>query len=121
MALADPQSVTINAVATPLPRITSQGSEATYATADGAAKLRVSHTNGRNGSSRHLIRLEQKKVATDPLVSVTQEVTGSVHVVIDMPKFGFTQTDKLELVKALNAYLAAGTYANVIKILGNES
>jgi len=30
MALADPQSITINAVTTPLPRVFAEGSESSY-------------------------------------------------------------------------------------------
>lgn len=118
MALADPQSVTVNTTPVSLPRVEFGKSEGVFATADNTTRLRVSHTSGNGGSNRTLVRLEARKIATDPLTSFNKEVTGSVHIVIDMPRVGFTQTEKEHYVKALSAYASS---AVITKILGGES
>jgi hypothetical protein len=47
MAFADPQSVTINAVAQSLPRVSTGNNESTYLKDDGTVKLSFRHSYGK--------------------------------------------------------------------------
>lgn len=115
--LADPQSVTINAVATSLPR-TSQGpTQNVYVSADG----KTTFTTKQNVSAKRFrreVRLSQSKIAADPISAVNAEAGVSVYFVIDEPRTGvFTDTEIGYLVDALKAWLTAANYA---KVLGGE-
>lgn len=121
MALADPQSITVNTVATPLPRVTFGASEGVFSNPENTLRLRVAHTAGRRGSTRHLISVQQTKVAADPLTSVNTEVTAQAHIVIDAPRSGFTLSEQKDLVQALTTYLSASSFAATTQILGGES
>ncbi len=115
--LTDPQSITINAVSTPLPR-TSQGPTVnSYVSADG----KITFTTKQNQTAKRFrreVRLSQTKVAADPISAVTAEAGTSVYFVIDEPRSGvFTDTEIGYLVDGLKAWL---TSANYLKILGGE-
>jgi hypothetical protein len=114
--LADPQSVTINAVATSLPR-TSQGATANiYTSSDG----NVSMTTKQNVTSarfRREVRLSQKKISADPISAVNTEKGASVYLVIDEPRTGFTDAELGYLIDALKTWLSS---ANYNKVLGGE-
>jgi hypothetical protein len=113
----DPQSVTVNTVATDLPRIKVGDQNATYRSADETLQMRVSHqsTGSRN---RRMVRLDQTVIAADPLTSVNTSQTAGVYLVIDEPNFGFDDVDLDHLVDALVLWL---TSANIAKVLGSES
>jgi len=116
----DPQSVTINAVANSLPRISSGTLSGTYQKDDGLVKLSISHTVGKRG--RHFIRLDHAKVAADPLLAgVNVKASVAAWMVIDVPETGYSIAEQKQIVDALVAYLAASSGANVTKLLGNES
>jgi len=119
--LSDPQSVTINAVATSLPG-TSRGSNAsTYTKDDGNVKLSISHTYT-SKRNRRMVRLDQRKIAADPLISAQNiEYKLGVYLVIDEPVTGFTVTERQYLVQALADWLKASTNANTIAVLGGQS
>jgi hypothetical protein len=120
MAFADPQSLTINAVAQTLPRVSSGTNESTYTKDDGTVKMAVRHSYGKR--DRSTIRVDFKKVAADPFLSgVNKEYSMAVYLVIDTPPVGFTNTEQKYVVDALSAYLTASSGANVTKILGGES
>lgn len=120
MAFSDPQTVTIAGTASSLARISTGENTSTYATADGAVKLRISHTYGRR--NRRLVRLDVTKVAADPFMTgVNQEYSESIQLVIDSPKVGFTNTEIKDAVVALAGFLTASTNAATVKIVGGES
>lgn len=120
MALTDPQSVTINAVAIPLPRVTTGENSAGYRSADGFVDMQVGHTYGRR--NRHRIRLHHSKVSADPISpAINRPFDMSMNVVIDVPDTGYTATEAKQVVDALLAYLSAGSGAVVTKLLGGES
>lgn len=121
MALADPQSVTVNAVDVSLPRTVFGSSEGVFSNPENTLRLRVAHTAGRRGSTRHLISLQQIKVAADPLTSVNSEVTAQAHIVIEAPRSGFTLSEQKDLVETLTTFLSETSFANTTKILGGES
>jgi len=116
---ADPQSLTINSVATSFPR---QGSSAPdrlgrFVTADGVYEFDVRQNKTANRFRRE-VRLTQKKVAADPISAVNKEVSASFIIVIDEPRWGFTDT---ELAYLANAMVAWFTSANRDKLLAGEN
>ena len=120
MALSDPQSVTINAVAVSLPRVTTGENSAGYRSADGFVDMQIAHTYGRR--NRHRIRLHHSKVAADPLSpALNRPFDMSVNVVFDVPDTGYTATEQKQVIDALVAYLSASGGGNVTKLLGGES
>lgn len=121
MAYSDPQSVTINAISTPLPRTSSGLHSGEFTSADGNVKLTVSHT-GKGKRTRHLVRLDIAKVAADPLIAAQNlRYTMSVQLVTDVPLVGYTVTEQKNVVKALTDWLSASTDANNIRLAGGEN
>jgi len=115
--LADPQSVTINAVATSLPR-TSQGpSQNVYTSADGKT-IMTTKQNVTSARFRREVRLAQTKIAADPISAVNKESGFSVYLVVDEPRSGvFSDTEIGYIIDALKAWL---TSTNYNKVLGGE-
>jgi len=120
MAFADPQSVTINAVAQSLPRISSGTNAGVFQKDDTTVKLSVSHTYG--ARNRRLLRLDHSKIAADPLVASTNvRLSMSAYLVVDVPATGYTVAEAKQVVDALVAYLAASSGARVTQLLGGEN
>lgn len=120
MALSDPQSVTISAVAIPLPRISSGVNSGVYASNDGTVKMSVSHQYGRR--NRHFDRLDHSKIAPDPLIS-SQNIkhTMSVYMVVDVPVTGYTVAEAKAVVDGYIASLTASSGTLITKLLGGEN
>jgi hypothetical protein len=118
--IADPTSVTYNAGAVSLPRINSSGRASTYAAADGALTLDISHTV-RSGRESSLIKLSHKKTTSDPLFpSQNRPYTMSVHLVMNRPfDQGYSDAEATLVYDALTAWLTNAT--NKGKIMGGES
>lgn len=120
---ADPQSVTINAVAQALPRtaVGPNGPEsAQYTKDDGNVALLISHQKGKR--IRRTARLDFSKIAADPLISSTSiKYSMSAYLVVDLPPTGFTVVEAKQIVDGLTAWLTASTGANVTRLLANES
>jgi len=115
---ADPQSVTVNAVAQSMPR---QGTGTpdrigTFATADGNFQFDIRQNKTANRFRRE-VRLTQKKIAADPISALNKEISTSVMIVVDEPRWGFTDTELGYLTAALVAWF---TNANRDKLLGGE-
>lgn len=113
----DPQSVTVNSVAQSMPRIKVGATDSTYRTADGNFQLRISHQSTK-ARARRMVRLDQSKIATDPLTTNNVSVSAGVYIVVDEPLVGFTDAELDYLVDALVGWLSAG---NIAKLLGSES
>lgn len=120
MSFADPQSVTINAVAISMPRTSSGVNSGTFTAADGQTQLLVSHAYGKR--TRRTIRLNSSKVAADPLLP-TQNVklSNSVYLVVDAPVAGFTNTELKQYVDGFLAALTASSGAKITQLLGGEN
>lgn len=117
MAFADPQSVTVNAVAKSLANIERSGKSSTYRMSGGDISFRISHSEAKR--NRRTVRLDFQKIAADPFdADLNQKFTGSAYVVIDVPPIGFTDTEVKDYVLGLTGWL---TSANVLKVLGGES
>lgn len=117
---ADPQSVTINAVANSLPRTSAGVNLGAFTKDDGNVKLSVQHTYAKR--TRRLARLDFSKIAADPLISAQNiKYSMSAYLVIDTPVTGFTVAEAKQIVDALTLWLTTSSGANVTKILGGES
>lgn len=118
--LADPQSVTINAVAQSLPAIGRGVNTSTYQKDDGSVKLSLSHQYGKR--TRRTVRLDYSKIIADPLVPAqNQKVSMSTYLVVDQPITGLTNAEIKQVVDGLTAYLTASTGAKVTSLVGGES
>jgi hypothetical protein len=120
MSFADPQSVTVNAVAISMPRTSSGVNSGVFTAADGNSRLSVSHAYGKR--TRRTIRLDSSKVAADPLLP-TQNVklSNSVYLVVDAPVAGFTNTELKQYVDGFLAALTASSGAKITQLLGGEN
>jgi hypothetical protein len=87
-----------------------------FQTADGEFNFRISQ-NSTSSRFRREARFTQSKVAADPISAVNKEISTSVVIVVDEPKFGFTDTEISYLTSALVAWFTAG---NRDKLLGGE-
>jgi hypothetical protein len=120
MSFADPQTVTINAVANTLPRISSGVNTGEFQKDDANVKLSVAHTYGKR--TRRTIRLDHRKIAADPLISAQNILYSmSCYVVVDVPITGYSVAEAKQIVDALVAYLTASTGAKVTQLLGGEN
>jgi len=114
--LTDPQSVTVNAVAIPLPRTQMGATQNGYTSADGNTQM-TTKQNVTASRFRREVRLSQKKIAADPISAVNTEKGVSVYLVVDEPRAGFSDIEIGYLIDALKAWL---TSANYNKVLGGE-
>lgn len=78
----------------------------------------ISHTQAKNGSKRHYIKVTDTKIATSPTTGQDSVQTASVSVSIAVPPFGFTDTQVTALYELIDDVVRAATLA---KILNMES
>jgi len=120
MAFTDPQSVTISAVTTPLPRVSVGNNTASYLSADGLIKLSASHAYGRR--SRRVLRLDHSKLTADPFIPAQNtKVSMSNYIVFDVPPAGYTNADVLAVYVGFKTLFTATSDALITKLLGGES
>jgi len=120
MAFADPQSITINAVAISLPRTGSGINQGTFTSADANTKETISHTYGNR--TRRVLRFDQSKIAADPLVSAQNiKYSMSAYLVVDLPVTGFTVAEAKQVLDGMMTYLTASTGAKLTQLLGCEA
>lgn len=117
MALADPQTVTINTVAQTLNQVEVDRQRTLYQKADETVKLTVSHQQS-GQRTRRMIRLEQRVLATNPLTSQQDYRTAVAYIVIEQPEYGFSITELGYLVTALCGWCTTGT--NTTKVLEGQ-
>jgi hypothetical protein len=109
---ADPQTVTINAVATPLVRTLLASGQGEFTSSDGNVKL-TTKQNQTGTRFRREIRLSQQKISPDPISALNTSKGVSVYFVIDEPKTGFSDTEIGYLVAALNAFTNGGAWSKL--------
>ncbi len=114
---SDPQTVTVNAVAKVMPRVTSDGLSSIYQLADQSFKLTISHTPNK-GRIRSMVRIDQRAIVPDPLTAVNDYETLAFYCVVDRPEVGFTAAQQDQLITGLKAWLNT---AASDKIFGQES
>lgn len=117
---ADPQVVTVNAVAQSLARTGSGINVGSFRTNDGNFQLDVAHTVGKR--ARRTIVIKQRKIAADPLTSSNNvEYTMTARVTFDVPLVGYTVAEQKLLWDGFAAWFAASSGAKVTQLLGGEN
>jgi len=102
MALADPQVLPTNP-ATDLDRVSTALGR--FASDDTKYELSVDHSRGNR--LRHVVKLVNRKIATDPMLpSQNREYTQSVHIVIDHPIQGFSATEITDLAEVFTDFVS---------------
>lgn len=121
MAYADPQVITVNAVAQSLARTASGIGTGKFQTNDGNFTLEIAHSATKRG--RHTIVFRQRKVAADPLISAQNaEFLMSARVTFDVPlNQGFTVAEQKLLWDGFAAWFAASSGSKVTQLLGGEN
>lgn len=120
MAFADPQTVTVNAIALTLPRTGYLPTSGVFTTADGLSKLTISDTYGAK-RTRRTARWDFAKIAADPLISAQNiRYTGSMYIVVDQPITGYTVAELKLQSDGFLAYLTASSGAKMTQLLGGE-
>lgn len=114
---ADPQVVTVNAVAQSMPRVSTGGTKSTYQKNDLTYTLNLSHTQVKD-RIRSMARVDQRAIVPDPLTSVNDYETLSVYLVIDRPLAGFSSTQVDQLITGFKTWLDSTA---VGKLYGSES
>lgn len=118
MALADPQSVTIDGTAFSLPRLPGQAGRQPYTSSDGMTSLVILQSNGKR--KRSAVRIEKRKVVTDPITGLSSYGDAAVYVMFDRPLVGFSNDELAKIFVGLSAALTASTNALTLKVLGGE-
>jgi hypothetical protein len=120
MSFTDPQTVTISAVTTPLPRTAVGDDRSEYTSADGLIQMIASHDYGKR--TRRMLRLDTSKLTSDPFKpSENVRVGMSVYLVFDLPPAGYTSTEALAAYTGFKTQFTASTDALISKLLGGES
>lgn len=116
----DPQSVTINAVAISLPRVSSESNKGVFRSGDNLVVETASHVYGNR--TRRLFRIDHNKIVPDPLVSTqNNRASMSFYVVADVPVTGYTVAEQKQVVDGFIAQLNASSGALITKWLGGEN
>lgn len=120
MSFADPQTLTINAVANSLPRTSTRDSAGVFTKDTGDLKLAVSSAYGKR--VRRTARVDFRKTAADPLFPAQNApYSMSTYIVVDVPVTGFTIAEQKQIVDGLTLWLTTSSGANVTRLLGGEN
>lgn len=120
MAFADPQSITISGVTTPLPRVTTGVGLADYQSADGLIHLNASNAYGRR--MRRVLRVDHSKITSDPFIPANNtKVSMSNYIVFDVPVVGYTNAEALAIYTGFKTAFTASSDLLITKLLGGES
>jgi hypothetical protein len=120
MSFTDPLSVTISAVTTPLPRVSTRVNGSDYLSADGLIKISADSAYGRR--TRRVLRIDHSKITADPfLPAQNSKVSMSNYIVFDIPVAGYTNAEALAVYAGFKAAYIASSDALITKLLGGES
>jgi hypothetical protein len=115
---ADPQTVTINAIAKSLARTESGDHGGGFESAVDGLVLSINHALARR--YRSTVRLDVSKISSDPLVpSTNRPYSMSVYLVMDVPPQGFSTAEITYNLKGLTDWI--GTAANQTRFVNHES
>lgn len=115
---ADPVTVTVNAVARVMARVSTNGTSSVYESQDGNWKLTVSH-QVQNKRVRTLTRLDQRKIVADPLTAVNDFEIFTTFTVAERPEVGFSQAEVEQQIVGYHNWLSLN--ATQVKLYGKES
>jgi hypothetical protein len=90
-----------------------------FVTGDGIYNFDISQ-NKSTKRFRREVRLTKTAVAADPISAVNAEVSASVIIVIDEPRFGFTDADLTAMLTGLITWASASSYAKMAQLLTGE-
>jgi hypothetical protein len=114
---ADPQTVTINAVAKVMARMPSTSTNVgAFRTVDGEYKLDIKQGSTKRRKNREAV-LTFEKPYTDPNSGLTSTVGASVKIVVNEPPMGFTDTELGYCLAGLTAWFSP---TNRDRLLGGE-
>jgi len=120
MSFADPQSITISAVTTPLPRVDVGSNKSSYLSADALIAESASSTYGKR--TRRVLRVDHSKITTDPFIPAQNvKVSMSNYIVFDLPPAGYTNAEALAVYAGFKAQFTASSDLLITKLLGGES
>jgi len=120
MAFSDPQSITISAVTTPLPRVSTGKDSADYQSADGLIHLSANSAYGRR--TRRVLRVDHSKITADPFIPAQNtKVSMSNYIVFDVPVVGYTNAEALAVYAGFKTAFTASSDLLITKLLGGES
>jgi len=120
MAFADPQSITISGVTTPLPRTSTGQGTSTYQSADGLIDLVGSNSYGRR--TRRVLRVDHSKITSDPFIPAQNvKVSMSNYIVFDIPVAGYSNAEALAVYTGFKTAFTASSDLLITKLLGGES
>jgi len=121
MALADPQSITVNSVAKSMPRILVEGNHSLYQMSDLTFSLDVRHRAVKRDKKTRavsLVTFNQRKVVADPLTAVNDYENLVWSIQLDRPDAGFTSTECDQMFTGFKTWFDT---TMVGKIFGRES
>jgi hypothetical protein len=120
---ADPQSITpTGGSAISLPRIPSGATSGQFASADALTQLLISHQVASGGVKRHLYRIDQSKLVSDPFTPANSRYAKAyAYLVVGQPTFGYTAAECVALAGGMLTGLSASSFAALTKMVGGES
>jgi len=110
---SDPIVVNLAAVPHNLARVQDDGLRSVYNNPDRTLIGTISHQPAK-GRVRRMFRIDQTKIAADPLTSVNKSVTLGVYFVMDVPDFGYSVAEVQDLVDALVLQMVDATTAKML-------
>lgn len=119
MSIADPLAI---AAASPTPALSlsvidrSKPLQADRRDAGGVYSTVISHSVGKNGSTRHYIQVKQEIIATSPVTGLDSKQTGTVSVSIAIPPFGFDVAAQTALYELIDDVVRAATLAKILNL-----
>jgi len=120
MSFADPQTITISAVTSSLPKVSTLGDETTYQDATGLIQMLASHDVGKR--TRHLLRVNHSKLTADPFLPAENvKVSMSCYIVFDVPPVGYTAAEQLAVYTGFKTQFSASSDTLITKLLAGES
>jgi hypothetical protein len=120
MAYADPQSITISAATSSLPRVNVANNGSEYLSSDGLIKLSANSAYGRR--TRRVLRVDHSKITADPFIPAQNvKVSMSNYIVFDTPVAGYTNAEALAVYTGFKAMFTASSDLLITKLLGGES
>lgn len=114
MAFSDPIDITYSGGTVHMYRVQDNQLASVYQNDDRTLRLTISHQPGK-GVTRRMVRLDQTKIAADPISTVNKSVNAGVYLVIEDPDFGFTDSDVTTLEAALGSILVSGTFTKLLR------
>jgi hypothetical protein len=121
---ADPQTLTVNAVAKDLVRINQDGYGSSYLLRSSTAEFRLNIRNSTYVDKKRGVSIDRHNVefihTVFPVAPATLSVIRKTYVVIENQQ-GDTLTDPTYVASALLAWLTATSNANITKLMNFES